>query len=241
MMMKKEILKIAAADLVPTGDSILAAQGALPSGKMRADINTAVDDARKLFVELAEPKAIMTEIGAAEFDLIYRGTGRNSQPALLDFILPQASHLALIAATVGQKVTQRIGELFESGDFLLGAMLDAAASGGADEASRMLERLFQDRLTAEKRIGPMDEVFCYSPGYCGWHISAQRQLFAYLQPGVIGLSLRDSFLMEPVKSISGVLVAGSADIHQFDDTFPFCTECRTRSCRARMGRTQKRQ
>lgn len=239
--MQKEILNIASADIVPDREGILADQGALPTGKVRADIETAIEDGRRLFVELAEPKAIMAEIGAKEFDLVYRGNGRNSQPTLLDFILPRAGHLALIAATVGRKVTQRITELFESGDFLLGAMLDAAASGGADNASQMLERLFRDRLAAEGIIGPMDDVYCYSPGYCGWHISAQRQLFAYLQPGVIGLTLRESFLMEPLKSVSGVLIAGPAVIHQFDDTFPFCSECRTRSCRARMGRAQKRQ
>ncbi len=237
----KEILTIAAADLVPSEENILAAQGVLPNGNLRAEIIAGAKASREMFVELADPKAVMAEIGAKEFDPIYRGIGRNSQPALLDFIVPRASHLALVAATVGQAVSRQISALFESGDYVLGAMLDAAASGGADRASQILEQLFYDRLVAAKEIEPIDEVYCYSPGYCGWHISAQRQLFAYLQPDVIGLTLRDSFLMEPLKSISGVLIAGPAEIHQFDDTFPFCSECKTRSCRARMGRQYKRQ
>lgn len=236
----KDILTIAAADLVPDAQSILAAQGVLPGGNLRAEIVAGAETARELFVELAEPKAIMKEVSARDFDSVYRGNGRNSQPALLDFILPRASHLALAAATVGGTVSRRITELFEGGDYVLGAMLDAAASGGADRASQMLEQLFYGRLTATHEIEPIDEVYCYSPGYCGWHISAQRQLFDHLHPEVIGLTLRESFLMEPLKSISGVLIAGPATIHQFDDTFPFCAECRTRSCRARMGRAEKR-
>jgi hypothetical protein len=234
-----DVLTFAAEDLVPDSQSILSAQGVIPGGTLREDIVAGAESARKLFLELAEPKAIMREISAKDFDLVYRGNGRNAQPALLDYILPRTGHLALVAATVGRTVSQRIAEMFGTGDFMLGAMLDAAASGGADRASQMLERLFQDRLVAAGQIGAMDEAYCYSPGYCGWHISAQRQLFDYLHPEVIGLTLRDSFLMDPLKSISGVLIAGPAEIHRFDNTFPFCAQCRTRSCRARMGRSQK--
>ena len=42
--------------------------------------------------------------------------------------------------------------------------------------------------------------------------------------------------MEPLKSVSGVLVAGAPDIHRFADEFTFCTACTTRACRARQAR-----
>ena len=37
-----------------------------------------------------------------------------------------------------------------------------------------------------------------------------------------------------LKSITGVIVAGPAAIHSFDDDFAFCSECRTRGCRKRI-------
>jgi hypothetical protein len=75
----------------------------------------------------------------------------------------------------------------------------------------------------------------YSPGYCGWHISGQRKLFDFLKPETIGISLRESHLMEPLKSVSGVVIVGPAGIHAFQDEYPFCERCKTHGCRERIG------
>ena len=76
-------------------------------------------------------------------------------------------------------------------------------------------------------------VLAYSPGHRGWHVSGQRALFAALSPEEIGITLNSSCLMQPLKSVSGVLVAGHPDVHDFDDDFPFCSECSTRDCRVK--------
>ena len=81
-------------------------------------------------------------------------------------------------------------------------------------------------------------VLSYSPGYCGWHISAQQKLFQYLRPGDIDISLNDSYLMTPLKSVSGVLVAGRKEIHYFDNSYPFCQDCKVESCLERMERVR---
>ncbi|MFC2086489.1 hypothetical protein ACFLQ9_02090, partial [Bacteroidota bacterium] len=52
-------------------------------------------------------------------------------------------------------------------------------------------------------------------------------------PESIGISLNNQFLMIPLKSISGVLIAGKKEIHNFDNDFSFCAQCKTFSC---MGR-----
>lgn len=48
----------------------------------------------------------------------------------------------------------------------------------------------------------------YSPGYCGWNICEQQKLFAFFPPEPCGIVLSDSFLMSPVKSISGFIGLG---------------------------------
>ncbi|MCK4404551.1 MAG: hypothetical protein KAW02_05615, partial [candidate division Zixibacteria bacterium] len=58
--------------------------------------------------------------------------------------------------------------------------------------------------------------------------------FEFLHPEEIGITLLDSFLMKPLKSMSGVIVVGDREIHNFEDSYPFCRECRSHSCRDRI-------
>lgn len=66
-------------------------------------------------------------------------------------------------------------------------------------------------------------------------IAAPVVLFERLQPVEIGVTLAASCLMNPLKSVSGVLVAGPARVHRFRPTFPFCDACATHACRVRMA------
>lgn len=48
----------------------------------------------------------------------------------------------------------------------------------------------------------------YSPGYCSWNIREQRVIFDLLPAGRIGVTLTQSFLMKPIKSVSGIIGIG---------------------------------
>ncbi|MCP4153380.1 MAG: hypothetical protein GY757_36975 [bacterium] len=107
-------------------------------------------------------------------------------------------------------------------------------------ASLEAEKLFYNRLLERGDIKTSEtsmRVLNYSPGYCGWHISGKGKLFEKLKPGSIGIRLNESYLMSPLKSISGVLTAGEQAIHRFDNNYPFCKQCRTYSCRERLKKT----
>jgi hypothetical protein len=45
----------------------------------------------------------------------------------------------------------------------------------------------------------------YSPGYCNWNIREQKMIFDLLPSGSIGVTLTPSFLMKPIKSVSGII------------------------------------
>jgi hypothetical protein len=89
-------------------------------------------------------------------------------------------------------------------------------------------------LFEKKELPSLTGIMRYSPGYCGWHISAQKKLFEYLKPKEIGISLLESYLMTPLKSITGVLIAGKRTIHIFNADFPFCSKCKNHSCQNRI-------
>jgi cobalamin-dependent methionine synthase I len=140
--------------------------------------------------------------------------------------------LALFAGTVGEDLSIEIQRLFDIGDLASAVMLDAAASEGAERFVTILEQIFEGRNDEL----PRQAVLAYSPGYCGWHVSGQRRLFHRLRPTECGITLNSSFLMSPLKSVSGVLVAGRPEIHDFEDEFDCCAACVTRECRGRIER-----
>jgi hypothetical protein len=82
-------------------------------------------------------------------------------------------------------------------------------------------------------------ALAYSPGYCGWHVTGQRKLFKYLRPEEIGITLNASCLMQPLKSVSGVLVVGPGHVHKFQPTYSFCETCREKQCRERIATVLK--
>jgi hypothetical protein len=205
-------------------------QGQEPSDR----ITKLVDDAVQTYRVLSRPRGMFEIITAEEFVSIYPGEGLNELKTPLAEIYPQAAQLALFAVTLGQEVSRRIEELFSNNDFALGYVLDGVASEAAELTADQLEGEY-DRHLAE--IGAKDSSSAhlrYSPGYCGWHISGQRKLFARLRPEEIGIELNASFLMQPLKSISGTLVSGEREIHFFDNNYKFCAVCTTQSCRERM-------
>ncbi len=228
------ILEFAASDVAPDRDTVLENQGIPPGSTVNSQVDELFSQAQSLFAESASPVGILAEISTDEFAAVYHGEGQNQPETPVGDIFGRAEQLALFVATLGARTGQEIEHRFQTNDFALGCMLDATASAAADNTADLLERLFGEML--EGRIG-MDSsrgVLRYSPGYCGWHVSGQGKLFEFLQPERIGVSLRPSFLMEPLKSVSGVIIAGPREIHNFPITYRFCSQCETRTCRQRL-------
>lgn len=230
----REILHPDVADIVPSREEALEAQGIPPETEVPDHIGALAEEAFRLLGGLAAPAIVIESVTADEFGRVLEGEGMNEPEAPLPAIFPKATALALFAATLGAPVCEKIARLFAENEFALGSMLDAAASGAADRMAAIGEERFRDRLLEWGKADASTRVLGYSPGYCGWHVSGQRRLFERLRPGEIGITLRESFLMDPIKSVSGVLAAGPPEIHRFDPNFPFCRDCRDHPCRPRL-------
>jgi hypothetical protein len=224
------------AEVMPSPEAVFDHQG-IPAGAEIPERIAAIHaEASDLFAEVCGPAGMMLEIDVPDFQSILIGESRNADDVLVAGIYPEADHLALFAATMGQGVSDRIEALFATNEFALGSMLDSVASQAADRAAEELEKRYREELNERGLITIDHFVLGYSPGYCGWDISGQRALFDRLRPGQIGISLNESFLMTPLKSVSGVLVAGHIDIHLFKARLSYCPYCKDRSCLGRMER-----
>lgn len=222
-------------EAVPREDDVLEARG-LPAGSaLSPRVRAALSSAMEQFLELALPAGVFDEVPVAEVEEIYEGEGCNPPDSPLPAIWPRASGLALFAATVGEPVGARITDLFNEHDLAVGYFLDALGSEAADLLAARMGARFAG-LLEERGVPALErKVLPYSPGYCGWHVSGQRRLFARLRPQEIGIHLNQSFLMTPLKSVSGLLVAGRAEAHRFRADYPFCDACASRQCRHRIG------
>lgn len=230
----RDVVDIAVTEIIPDQNDSLKLQGISSGMTPSSRIIELYQAARELFIKSARPAGLVADITVRDFAGVYEGEGRNEPDTPAAKIQAQAGQLALFAATLGHGVHLRVNELFERGDFALASMLDSVASAGVERAADVVEKHYGRSLDERGAFGPEDALLRYSPGYCGWHVSGQRKLFDYLKPGEIGIALRESFLMEPLKSISGVFICGLRRIHIFDDNYGFCSSCEDRSCRRRI-------
>ncbi|MCP4594681.1 MAG: hypothetical protein GY842_28445 [bacterium] len=229
-----EILTFSVEDMVPERAAAFALQGIPVDVDVPDHVEALWGQAVELLTDLAEPRGLLAEVTQAEFAQVYAGDGLNEPETPVGDVFPQADHLALFAVTLGGRISQAITEHFASRDFALGYMLDSVASVAADRLAESAEARYCQTLTTTGRSSPSMGVLRYSPGYCGWHISGQRKLFEHLQPDRIGITLRASFLMDPLKSVSGVVIAGPRECHRVPTTYSFCSACQTYACRDRI-------
>jgi len=229
------IIPLEALKAAPSRETVLRTQGVPEGHPVPERVDSLVEEARELYGALTRPIGLIARISPTDFLEVYEGDGRNAERSPLPGIIGNVRHLALFAATLGEPVSRKIGDLFKDQDAALGCMLDGIASERADRAATLLGRAFLEPLLQSGDVDSRTTVLPYSPGYCGWHVSGQQKLFASLEPGQIGMDLNASCLMSPIKSVSGVLVAGPPEAHAFDNDFEFCLDCATWECRERIA------
>ena len=66
----------------------------------------------------------------------------------------------------------------------------------------------------------------FSPGYCTWDVREQEKLFGWFPPGYCGITLSPSCLMQPTKSVSGVIGIG----HRVRTNPYLCNVCSEEMC-----------
>jgi hypothetical protein len=228
------ILEVAPDEIRPRREAALEQMGIPRGATVPPHVERLYESAAEIFAETVAPAGVWNEIAVEAFAAVYRGEGRNAPDSPVLEIFPKAERLALFAVTIGGATSAALQRCFEAQDFALAYTLDAIASVAADDAADLTERRYAAALRADGWDTPDGDVLRYSPGYCGWDVTGQRRLFAYLQPEAIGLTLTESCLMQPLKSVSGVMIAGPRAIHRFRPTYPFCDRCETRTCRERL-------
>lgn len=118
--------------------------------------------------------------------------------------MKEASALAVFVCTAGSLFTDLANEYLKQGDLPEAFIADAIGSVTVENA---MDRI-QQALETEMNLQEMKISNRYSPGYCEWHVSGQQALFSLIDDNHTGVTLTASCLMQPIKSVSGIIGIG---------------------------------
>lgn len=119
--------------------------------------------------------------------------------------IKELDSIFIIVCTIGNNIEKCIWKYFNDGYSLEGYILDKMASELVELSADFLCKLIEEELSYSG-IGVSNR---YSPGYCGWSLFEQQKLFSLLPEDFCEIKLTSSSLMIPIKSISGIIAAGS--------------------------------
>ena len=136
-----------------------------------------------------------------------------------------AEYLALFVCTAGKIFTDLFSRYNHEGNYPEAYIADAIGSLTAEKAMDKI----QENLALEMQAEGLQISNRYSPGYCEWPVSRQRELFDQMGEFPIAVSLTESCLMLPIKSVSGIIGVG-AHIRKRPYS---CQICKNKNCNYR--------
>ena len=136
--------------------------------------------------------------------------------------LKDISEAALFVGTVGTELSVWMKEKQKQNDFLVEYVVDLIGS----EIAESIAKWMHNKIISEIEDRGMQCSNRYSPGYCGWDVKEQSKLFSYFPKNYCNISLTESALMNPIKSVSGIVGIGENICYE---DYP-CETCRVQYC-----------
>ena len=143
--------------------------------------------------------------------------------------LHNCSHFAVFVVTAGTEFDDYCNRLKANGDIVSEFIAYSIGTEIAEAAVRFVSTKISNDATAMN----MGYTHSYSPGYCSWHVREQENLFKIMPEKPCGITLNESNLMSPEKSVSGVIGLGE----NVQQTAHSCEICGMVTCFKR--KTQK--
>lgn len=125
--------------------------------------------------------------------------------------------IAVFICTAGQGFSDCAKIYNKEGEYLKGYIVDTMGSVAVEKSMDFIQSELEKRMQQEG----MKITNRYSPGYCNWPVEDQKQLFSLLSVHTCGISLSDSCLMMPIKSVSGIIGIGK-DVHKSSYSCDIC-------------------
>ena len=151
-----------------------------------------------------------------------------------------ASELILGICSIGPGLGERVRELQQGRNMLRALLLDDLGTWAVDLVRQRLCKLMED----EAAEAGLHVSTCLSPGESSWGLEDQRVIFSLLDASGIGVTLSQSLVMYPLKSLSIAMGRGSGPMgHEGGTNCDFCSmknRCAYRDRRAAVPEKEKK-
>ena len=118
--------------------------------------------------------------------------------------LREAAHFAVFLATAGKGFDAWYNKIKQDDDMVRTFFADSLGSVIAEATVTVMK----DSIERDMAEWGLSVSNSYSPGYCDWLLAEQRKLFAFFPAHFCGVTLTESCLMIPIKSVSGIIGIG---------------------------------
>jgi hypothetical protein len=150
--------------------------------------------------------------------------------SIIHKMLKNSETYAFFLVTIGPEPEELARDLLANGEFLEAYITDLVASALVDSvADQVHETIRKVALVRDMKVTNR-----YSPGYCSWDVAEQQKLFKFFPENSCGITLSESSLMSPVKSISGII--GMGPQVKFNEYT--CEICPMKTCHFRKVKNQ---
>jgi hypothetical protein len=145
--------------------------------------------------------------------------------------LKKSDSVAVFVCTAGEEVGIRSRKAMQERDMLKGYIYDVIGSVIVETAADLMQNeLEKSVISSGKKITNR-----YSPGYCGWYVGEQHKLFQLVPDNFCSIRLTESALMDPVKSVSGIIGIGEkVKMNPY-----VCSLCDMKDCSYRKSKEKK--
>jgi hypothetical protein len=192
-------------DFVITKEDIFSAMGF--KAEVPASIAKTLDAVWDESLSLLNPAAGFKIVPASiEGEIVTADGTALSVKRIISSALKGSRFAAIFVATAGSALEEKASLYGAAGETLKMYLVDLIASGGVEKAADCM----QEKLRAAAEADHLFITNRYSPGYCGWDTAEQQKIFALLPERFCGVALTPSSMMNPVKSVSGIIGIGES-------------------------------
>ncbi len=139
------------------------------------------------------------------------------------------SEVIVLAVTIGEATEKGISEHFAAGRYTAAVLLDAAGTTAVEMIADQVNELIKTQ--AAKR--GLSITTRFSPGYGGWDVTAQAAVTALAGGKEIGITVTETSMLEPRKSVTAIIGLRTEDKNNPQKTASGCRICTQPQCHFR--------